>query len=58
MSDSAVRIKLAEADAMMKNGDKYCKKASIAKPNPTPNHASIPPSNTCIAGLVQLEPRI
>jgi hypothetical protein len=54
MSESAVRIKLAEADAMMKNGDKYCKKARLA----THNHASIPPSNTFIAGLVQLEPRI
>jgi hypothetical protein len=55
MSESAVRIKLAEADAMMKNGDKYCKKARLAAIH---NHASIPPSNTCIAGLVQLEPRI
>lgn len=27
MADSAVRIKLAEADGMMKNGDKFCKKA-------------------------------
>jgi hypothetical protein len=27
MADAAIRIKLAEADGMMKNGDKYCKKA-------------------------------
>jgi hypothetical protein len=29
MSESASRIKLAEADAMMKNGDKYCKKVLL-----------------------------
>ena len=31
MSDSAARIKLAEGDALMKNGDKFCKKVRSPK---------------------------
>jgi hypothetical protein len=32
MADSALRIKLAEADGMMKNADKFCKKARRESP--------------------------
>ena len=65
MSDSALRIKLAEADGMMKNGDKFCKK--VRKHNI--NHCSIANDalsaehplatvNSAYAGPLQLEPRV
>jgi hypothetical protein len=53
MSDSAKRIKLAEADALMKNGDKFAKKVRPRKQTLVPH---IPFSYIRFAGLVQLEP--